>query len=298
MSQQARPVAPPKKKKPPPKMPGAKHGCPQRLLDQCRDYGLIFLVLAVIYLFGTFLDRQQGHGHGHGHEHSDEHHEEHHRLLGSPAAPSHGILPAEHGRSLSGGHHHVDPMLDLQVTFGICFVLITVTVIFETIKHRMEHDCPPMLAKILQAMFGELTVLGFIALFTYMCIKFGVIEMASNKIYHDPEHLLHLFEDIHFMLFFVMIIFLIEAVIFIFATLSSEEVCTTPYLGTTPQPPPLSPAQTTPHSVRERSSKSARRSPQSQERRSHCPPLSPPSLLSTPSPSACPLPPLPSPPSP
>ena len=43
-------------------------------------------------------------------------------------------------------------------------------------------------------MFGELTVLGFIALCTYFMIKGGLIEWASLKIYHDPEHLLHLFE--------------------------------------------------------------------------------------------------------
>jgi hypothetical protein len=96
------------------------------------------------------------------------------------------------------------------VTLGICVVLITITIAFELVKHHMEHNVPPMMSKIMQAMFGELTVLGFIALCAFLAIKFGVIANLSTRIYHDPEHLLHLFEDIHFMLFFVMIVFLFQ----------------------------------------------------------------------------------------
>ena len=62
-----------------------------------------------------------------------------------------------------------------------------------------------------QAMFGELTVLGFIALYAYFMLRLGVLSWFSMKIYHDPEHLIHLFEDIHFMLFFVMLTFLFQA---------------------------------------------------------------------------------------
>ena len=46
---------------------------------------------------------------------------------------------------------------------------------------------------------------------TYFMLRLGVLEWFSLKIYHDPEHLIHLFEDIHFMLFFVMLVFLLEA---------------------------------------------------------------------------------------
>ena len=45
-------------------------------------------------------------------------------------------------------------------------MVITVTVIFELVKHHLEHNVPPMMSSILQAMFGELTVLGFLALYT------------------------------------------------------------------------------------------------------------------------------------
>ncbi len=223
----SRPVAPStKKKKAKTAMPGAKSGWPSRMVDQMRDYAVIGIMLAGVAMYGQYLQAQaEAHGHGHGGEehgdghgeeahhepehHEEEHHEEeHHRLL------------TQLGRMLSG--HHVDPALDMQVTLGICVLLISITIFFEVVKHHLEHTVPPMMSKILQAMFGELTVLGFIALCTYFMIKLGLIEFASMVIYHDPEHLLHLFEDIHFMLFFVMIIFLIEAGILIAATLNAE----------------------------------------------------------------------------
>ena len=46
-------------------------------------------------------------------------------------------------------------------------------------------------------------------------LRAGVLEMTSTMIYHDSHHLVHLFEDIHFMLFFVMLLFLFEAVVLV-----------------------------------------------------------------------------------
>ena len=195
-------------------MPGAKGGFPARLAEQMRDYFVIGLVLSGVALLGSAKNTAMAHGHG----------EMHQRLLAT-------------GRELTSAHH-ADPSLDLQVTLGICVMLISVTILFELLKHHLEHNVPPMMASILQvssgaanppcracsmstllfrahthaqAMFGELTVLGFIALYAYFMLRLGVLSWFSMKIYHDPEHLIHLFEDIHFMLFFVMLTFLFQA---------------------------------------------------------------------------------------
>jgi len=193
-------------------MPGAKTGFPTRLAEQLRDYFIIGVVMAGVAMLGNAKLEVAAHGHGHGHEEEHGHEEVHHRAL--------TVVSKYAGRVLNG---HADPTLDMQVTLGICVVLITVTIVFEVGKHHMEHNCPPLMQPILQAMFGELTVLGFIALYTYFMLKFGVLEWISLQIYHDPEHLIHLFEDIHFMLFFVMLVFLAEACILIIATLRAEE---------------------------------------------------------------------------
>lgn len=232
-------------------MPGAKTGWPPRMIDQFKDYAIIGIILFLIYLWGQALadaaaHPQSTHGglhldaapainHGEAEAHEPAHHGSYHY---EPAEETHHEEEThyepeeeEHGarrvlskisRVLSDHHVKVDPALDMQVTLGICVLLISITIFFEMVKHHLEHTVPQSMAAILQAMFGELTVLGFIALCTYFMIKFGLIEFASMVIYHDPEHLLHLFEDIHFMLFFVMIIFLIEAIILIFAALNSE----------------------------------------------------------------------------
>lgn len=181
----------------------------RKLLENLKDFAVMVVLLALIYVYGTNLAAKAhgGHGDDHGEGHGDPH-----------GDPHHGA--EEHHRALSG--HHVDPWLDVQVSVGICGVLIFVTVVFEVAKHKIEHDTPPLYTSVLNAMFGELTVLGFIALFTYFMLRLGVLEWFSMKIYHDPEHLIHLFEDIHFMLFFVMLIFLGEAVVLVNASIKAE----------------------------------------------------------------------------
>ena len=78
----------------------------------------------------------------------------------------------------------------------------------------------------------------------YMMLKFGVLQYISLQIYHDPEHLIHLFEDIHFMLFFVMLTFLFQACILVIATLRAEEfyMRTEKLLGSAPPLEKTSPA--------------------------------------------------------
>jgi Ca2+-binding EF-hand superfamily protein len=203
--------APTAKKRRAAKMPGAKSGFPARLAEQLRDYFVIGLMLAGVWYLGK-SNTDSGHG-----EHGEGGHED-----GGGQGHRRALLDEVVGRALNG-HHEVDPNLDLQVTLGICVVLISVTIIFELAKHYLEHNVPPLMANILQAMFGELTVLGFIALYAYFMLRLGVLSWFSMKIYDDPEHLIHLFEDIHFMLFFVMLVFLFQACMLVLATLRSEE---------------------------------------------------------------------------
>lgn len=174
-----------------------KLGC-RTFAQQLSDYTVIALILVGVAMLGRYFQSKKDAAHGHGEEHE---HAEHRRL----------------------GHHAVDPILDMQASLAICVVLISVTIIFETVKHKLEHDVPPMMQGVLQAMFGELTVLGFIALYAYFMLRLGVLGWISTMVYGDDEHLVHLFEDIHFMLFFVMILFLIEACILVVASLKCEK---------------------------------------------------------------------------
>lgn len=136
--------------------------------------------------------------------------------------------PVETHATQGGGVHHGGrgdtTFLDLQSTIAIVTMLITVTIVFEKAKHYLEHNVPPMMSAVLSALFGELTVLGFIALYAFFMLQTGVISAVSILVYGDSEHMLHLFEGIHFLLFFVMVIFLLQAFALVRALMAVEQV--------------------------------------------------------------------------
>ena len=129
---------------------------------------------------------------------------------------------AAEGGVRHGGHGDTT-FLDLQSTIAIVTMLVTVTIVFEKAKHHLEHNVPPMMSAVLSALFGELTVLGFIALYAFFMLQTGVIPAVSILVYGDSEHMLHLFEEIHFLLFFVMVIFLMQAFALVRALMAVEQ---------------------------------------------------------------------------
>lgn len=112
-----------------------------------------------------------------------------------------------HGDGEHGSHGHVD--IDDEMALLLMLALIMLSLIFEESKHHIEKRADEHKQIILQQLFGELTVLGFIALITFFLMDSGVFTRLSMRIYNDPDHLLHLFEKVHFGLFFVMVFFLL-----------------------------------------------------------------------------------------
>ena len=132
-------------------------GIPMRLSQRLWDAFSASILLLLLFLVAELgiasaeanaaLEDEHGHGHGHGHG-------------GAPDCE-----PAEsHHRQLSG--HGDTYITDMQVTLGICVLLVVVTIFFETVKNYLQQNVPVQLLDVLRAMFGELMVLGFIALFT------------------------------------------------------------------------------------------------------------------------------------
>ena len=69
--------------------------------------------------------------------------------------------------------------------------------------------------------FAEFTVLGFLAMVTYFMIQGNLLGSISLLVYQDDEHLIHLFEHIHFGLFFVMLSFGLLAFWLLIATFAA-----------------------------------------------------------------------------
>lgn len=97
---------------------------------------------------------------------------------------------------------------DDEMAISMILFLILLTIGFEKIKHGLEHGRSQSEKLVVNALFGEVTVLGFIALVTFFMIKSGMFEYVSMLVYHDDMHMLHLFEDVHFGLFFTMMLYL------------------------------------------------------------------------------------------
>ena len=77
-----------------------------------------------------------------------------------------------HGGSAHGegaGGHGAPTVEDMHTTVVICAFLIGVTILFEKMREKAEHEVPPLMQQVVESMFGELTVLGFVSL--VMCAQ-------------------------------------------------------------------------------------------------------------------------------
>lgn len=94
----------------------------------------------------------------------------------------------------------------------IVLLLIVLTIAFESIKEHIEESADRNMRPIIASLFGEMTVLGFLSIFTFCVTKLGFFETISTKVFgeEEEEELLETFEFVHYMLFFVMVFFVIS----------------------------------------------------------------------------------------
>mmetsp|Transcript_27740 Transcript_27740/g.77726 ORF Transcript_27740/g.77726 Transcript_27740/m.77726 type:complete len:788 (+) Transcript_27740:417-2780(+) len=115
------------------------------------------------------------------------------------------------------GHHgeeeeeeeeeELDEEMVMTTTTAIVLMLIIMTIAFEKAKHHIEHTVDRNLKPITESMFGELTVLGFLSIFTFCVTKMGFFTILSEKLFGEEEALLEEFEYVHYFLFFIMVFF-------------------------------------------------------------------------------------------
>jgi hypothetical protein len=93
-----------------------------------------------------------------------------------PSPPSHGATAtaAPYGASHGGAaaSHHAFGADEANTLFVMVVVLIALSVLFELGKEALENHAHPM-KEIVDALFGELTVLGFIGLLTFLTVRTG-----------------------------------------------------------------------------------------------------------------------------
>ena len=97
----------------------------------------------------------------------------------------------------------------VMVTFIIVFSVFMENCVMDPLKEAPEEN--PNLEPIVNTMFSELTLLGFVGLGMFIVEKLDLLSGPSYRIFHDKETLAELFEAIHMTLFLVMILFLFNA---------------------------------------------------------------------------------------
>ena len=69
----------------------------------------------------------------------------------------------------------------------IIVLLIVLTIIFEIMKEFIVEIASKNLRPIIESLFGEMTVLGFLSIITFLVTKFGYIQTLSAKLFGELE---------------------------------------------------------------------------------------------------------------
>lgn len=103
--------------------------------------------------------------------------------------------------------------------------MILLTIAFEEGKHKILHSADRNMKPIISSLFGEMTVLGFLSLFTFCVTQLGFFERLSMRLFGPDEHdgLLEIFEAVHFMLFGVMVFFVTTVLTLVHGARQTEE---------------------------------------------------------------------------
>ena len=93
----------------------------------------------------------------------------------------------EEGEEEEEGWEEAVSPTNMRVMTCIVLVLILLTVAFEVIKEHVEESVPEDFEVILEKFFGELTILGFLSMVTFIVSQAGIMTILSEKIYGESE---------------------------------------------------------------------------------------------------------------
>lgn len=110
----------------------------------------------------------------------------------------------------------------MTIVAAIVLLLICLTIGFEYTKEELEERANRNLRPIIDKLFGELTVLGFLSMFTFVITKAGYFAALSELFFGEREELLEIFEFVHFTIFFVMVAFVLQVLVIVSEAMETE----------------------------------------------------------------------------
>lgn len=110
-----------------------------------------------------------------------------------------------------------NPNLLYAVNVCVVLVLILLTIGFELMEDYLEESASRNMKPIIEKLFGEMTVLGFLSAFTFVVTKAGSFERLGGHLFGSPhsDELLEIFESSHFIIFFIMVFFVIQVLVLV-----------------------------------------------------------------------------------
>lgn len=97
------------------------------------------------------------------------------------------------------------------------------TIVFEEAKDAIEESTASNMRLIVNHLFAEMTVLGFLSMFTFLFSKSGLFTVLSQIIFQDTTTLADIFELVHFTIFFVMIFFVLQVLVLARGAMKSQD---------------------------------------------------------------------------
>jgi len=123
------------------------------------------------------------------------------------------------GQGDEGSPALLPPAVEARFVVATCIFLIitflvSCTVLFEWMKDTILESASVNLRPILLAMFSEMTVLGFIGIIAFFINKSTFLVNISMNLFgtddEESKELTEMFENVHMMLFLVMILFIFQ----------------------------------------------------------------------------------------
>jgi hypothetical protein len=118
-----------------------------------------------------------------------------------------------------------NPNLLYAVNVCVVLVLILLTIGFELMEDYLEESASRNMKPIIEKLFGEMTVLGFLSAFTFVVTKAGSFERLGEHLFGSThsEELLEIFENAHFIIFFIMVFFVVQVLVLVHEAGETEQ---------------------------------------------------------------------------
>lgn len=99
-----------------------------------------------------------------------------------------------------------------SAVFLTAVFIVVISICFEQGRHYVEHHASKVMQPMIQTLFAELTLLGFVGMLFFFAQRGKFLSILSADIFGEEEQglLSEIFETVHYVLFLIMVVFLAQ----------------------------------------------------------------------------------------